>query len=202
MRKPAIFIGLTLLMTVSSYALDSSKDNFDKKFTKTIELESMKIRSQKKYNFNFGTAVAVEEGTLASLEASYHLNELEDISIALTRFDSLYSNTEHLRAKGYILTTYYKYYFGNSFYLKPGLYYKDQETTITNDISSSTVIENLSAVGLDLRIGNQWQWEHFSFGIDWVGQSVDFHNFSINRRQRKETNSFFIALNIYIGVTF
>lgn len=202
-----LWVGFLILGSFSSHPAEPPKtkaSQAEKEFTETIVLESMKSRSEKKYNLNVSTAVALEGGTIRSGEISYNIDELRSLTFSFSDIQSLYSNTDDLNASGKLLSVNYKRFFGNSFYIKSGIYYKNQKTQIAKDElrDHPERTEKLEALGLDLRIGNQWQWDHFTVGIDWIGQATDFYNLSINRGQRKETNSFLYGLNLYIGAVF
>lgn len=66
----------------------------------------------------------------------------------------------------------YKHFFGNSFYTKIGV---DHRTISISNInlfgysdSNNSANEAQSLVG-NFAIGNQWQWENFTVGCDWIG---------------------------------
>ena len=67
-------------------------------------------------------------------------------------------------------TLNYKHFFGNSFYLKAGAGYRKIEIKNARllfvDIKEVGSVENVVA---EVAIGNQWQWETFTLGCDWVG---------------------------------
>lgn len=56
----------------------------------------------------------------------------------------------------------YKKFTGNSFYYQPSLYFR-------NASHVTTVHYKYKDAGVGLRIGNEWQWENFMLGIDWLG---------------------------------
>lgn len=55
-----------------------------------------------------------------------------------------------------------KQFAGNSFYYQPNISYR-------NVTHVTTVDYNYKDINLGVRIGNEWQWENFSFGVDWLG---------------------------------
>lgn len=72
--------------------------------------------------------------------------------------------------------THYKHFVKNSFYVKPGLeyrklsynyttYFPDQKLEESTQFTGSTLTANFA-------IGNQWQWDHFTLGCDWVGIGI------------------------------
>lgn len=206
MRIFSLMFPLLPSLLFASEAINSKKqkDVVEDKFKKTIVLESMKNRTQEKYNINYAIGLAVEGGAIHTGEVSYHLDERRSLSVSFSSLQRLYSNSRALEGNGDLTSINYKRFFGNSFYLKSGLYYKNLKTKIDLDdfYESKDRTERLQAIGLDFRIGNQWQWDYFTIGVDWIAQNIDFYNISINQGQRKETNSFFTAFNVYLGVVF
>lgn len=65
----------------------------------------------------------------------------------------------------------YKKFAGNSFYYQPAVYFRN-----TSHITSAHY--KYEDVGLGLRIGNEWQWENFMLGIDWIG--INHSLFEVN----------------------
>jgi hypothetical protein len=72
---------------------------------------------------------------------------------------------------------YFKHYTGNSFYYRAGLDYNRTEykhtyrSTYNSDWNSNASFDGQS-LNVGFAIGNQWQWENFTLGCDWVGVSV------------------------------
>lgn len=65
----------------------------------------------------------------------------------------------------------YKRFFGNSFYGKIGVDYRSISISDINLFythEQGTIGEADSLVA-NLAIGNQWQWENFTLGCDWIG---------------------------------
>jgi hypothetical protein len=58
----------------------------------------------------------------------------------------------------------YRHFTGNSFYVAPELYYFN--FTKRQDQRAD---DRVTALGASFRIGNQWQWKHFTVGADWIG---------------------------------
>lgn len=70
----------------------------------------------------------------------------------------------------------YKSFNGNSFYWRAGGMFRTYEYDASYyDLSSAQTSNGtvkISATGLDLGIGNQWQWDTFSLGCDWIGAFI------------------------------
>lgn len=77
-----------------------------------------------------------------------------------------------------ILSIDLKSFWGNSFYTRAGfskrdydfswdVYPTDEEGNI--GFETETLTAKTSSMGLELGLGNQWQWNSFTIGADWVG---------------------------------
>ena len=94
-----------------------------------------------------------------------------------------------------------KHFLGNSFYIAPELYYLNYfETDDDKDIFDS-IDEKITALGLSVRIGNQWQFKGVTLGCDWFGAGRNLVHW-------KRTDDFlsnpytFTILNFYVGWSF
>ena len=71
-----------------------------------------------------------------------------------------------------------KYFFGNSFYGKGGVAYRSVGVYNLECVSckagSRIDLGSADSVGAEVAIGNQWQWEYFTLGCDWLGAMVPF----------------------------
>lgn len=66
-----------------------------------------------------------------------------------------------------------KHYVGNSFYYRVGVDHRTMEHRYTDFfITSTTRTFDAKSLGVTVNIGNQWQWEHFTLGCDWVGVTL------------------------------
>lgn len=66
----------------------------------------------------------------------------------------------------------YKHFFSNSFYARMGGAYR--KILLKNAwflFSNRTISEvgSVESLAADLAIGNQWQWQNFTLGCDWIG---------------------------------
>lgn len=96
----------------------------------------------------------------------------------------------------------YKRFIGNSFYLAPEAYYfhffdkkKDGENVF--DIT----VDKLAAVGVSLRIGNQWSWERFTLGVDWIGAGKNLATWTKDDEDI-DAGFTYTILNFYVGWSF
>ncbi|WP_413290177.1 hypothetical protein [Bdellovibrio sp. HCB337] len=67
----------------------------------------------------------------------------------------------------------WKHFYGNSFYTKLGVDHRS--ITVENldyengQFTNSTVVGTANALTGNIAIGNQWQWDSFTMGCDWIG---------------------------------
>lgn len=117
---------------------------------------------------------------------------------------------------------HYKHFLGNSFYVRFGGDYR----TLKYDYKYSSIgfsddtryFEGTSIAG-NFQIGNQWQWENFTLGCDWVGLSLPVSNSISNEKvvsstpdydqtRLKEDENTFVKnahlnlLRFYLGASF
>ena len=109
--------------------------------------------------------------------------------------------------KGTIVKVSGRIFAGNSFYLDSGAYYLDSKYTsgINSTTFSSTTKETsiFKKGGATLKIGNQWQWENFTLGVDWIGAAVELVDLGSKGRDLSEIENLeFIALNLQLGMSF
>ncbi|HWU43533.1 MAG TPA: hypothetical protein VN132_08850 [Bdellovibrio sp.] len=102
---------------------------------------------------------------LVQVEWAHGSNEVNDN--ALTTWSIVRATAE-----GTSVGVNYKHFAGNSFYFKGGVDYR----TISYEYNDSWSPEvyNFKGRGVDASflIGNQWQWDNFTLGCDWVGITV------------------------------
>lgn len=95
----------------------------------------------------------------------------------------------------------YKIFAGNSFYIAPEIYYinyhENDETLTFLDYDN----ERYTALGIGVRIGNQWIIKHFTIGCDWIGVGRNVVHW--NRTDDFLSTPYTLTLlNTYIGVSF
>ena len=77
------------------------------------------------------------------------------------------------RPTGNSLGLHLKYFPGNTFYMNSGLDYRQIDYNdryyISYDSGYQTARFKSRSVALTYGIGNQWQWENFTLGCEWVG---------------------------------
>ncbi len=116
---------------------------------------------------------------------------------------------------------HYKHFTGNSFYLRIGADYrilKYKNTSLNSDLTRDTRSFEGDSIAANFQIGNQWQWESFTLGCDWIGYSApltsNIRNFEVvssldyEHRWAKEDADMYIKkghfnlLRFYMGTSF
>ncbi|MNK86419.1 hypothetical protein D3C87_1063300 [compost metagenome] len=122
---------------------------------------------------------------------------------------------------GSSLAVSYKKFVNNSFYFTSGASYrkiKYNESENFGSVSDYAIDFEGNAIALDFSIGNQWQWQNFTLGCDWIGGSLPISNrietenitgnlsngqTNLDDRKNMYFETFSLsALNFYIGASF
>jgi hypothetical protein len=194
MMKTKICLGFKILFCFGIYFGTSEAAFAAKKSKKRIELarDTKKItskdtpvpsdisednREDKKYLIT-ATPLGIGLGFITGITGGYYLNphtivggRIENHSLDLKIYGYEFFSAQTKSAGGFV-----KYFMGNSFYIDAGLSANITEFTVKNIGYTSEKgfyeyrqHEKWQHGGLDLAIGNQWQWEHFTLGTDWIG---------------------------------
>ncbi|MDP7321476.1 MAG: hypothetical protein QF441_12760 [Bacteriovoracaceae bacterium] len=191
-----------------------------KPYEQVVTYESMKNRDGKKTTLNVGLLGNTFEANSTSLELGYFLDLNTVLSLQFHDLASYNNETTgdevdkawNKDGEGYALSAGLKKYVSNSFYYKPEIYYRKQ--TRINSISYNysfgsstrdligTESTDFSDIGISFKIGNQWQWDNFTLGTDWVGlaSTVAMLEQSGDVESHDKTN--LTLLNFYLGYTF
>lgn len=123
-----------------------------------------------------------------------------------------------------LISARYKYFIGNSFYVNSGLGYrqfvfKDKFETLFGAADNIDAELKSTSLGVEFTIGNQWQWDNFTLGTDWIGIFVPVSSNSddkylVNGQEPEEAKDLndsseslgktpnYELLRFYLGVTF
>lgn len=193
--KTTILIPMMMVAQLS-FAQTTQVETIDK--TTAAQLNNSEMnRRDKKYQLNL---ILTGSGPTAAgslgLSAGYFLEkdkmlflEVTDSKttfskISLTTNDAAKPNFEET-LKGQSIGVHYKQFTGNSFYFRTGLDYGKTSYNFKYTPSSTGNTENASLSGdalyANFQIGNQWQWENFTLGCDWVGLSVPLYSHESDR---------------------
>lgn len=183
-------------------------------------------RLDKKFSVNYlALGVGPSRGTTSGIIASFFIDhnsliDLEFLNGKAYDWDLTFSKYE-IQTRSFGL--HYKRFFGNSFYVRGGLDYRTVDYNYTfNDIfNPNTIFERNSFKGTSLSatilIGNQWQWDYFTLGCDWIGFSQPFSHqvdsesatgSSPDPIYLKSEENYFLkssvtmALRFYLGISF
>lgn len=174
MRKIIFF--KIILVSIFSFAQDENVD----------ASESFANREKAKYQAYYQSMGSSPIGTAPIvLGAGYFLNSTQLLSLEFTSGDGdaslaskfasaltgLISDRKETRQSKSI-GFHIKQFVGNSFYYKIGVDANSLKYRVTWTDGSHQAGEysfNGSSTTLGFQIGNQWQWENFTFGFDWIG---------------------------------
>jgi len=110
--------------------------------------------------------------------------------------------------EGRAMLASFKEFRSNSFYYELFGYYRDIDTTDKiKTFNSVTTFEGKASfrdVGLGIKIGNQWQWEYFTLGCDWIGiaKRVATLKYEGDSSDFFKNSADLTFLNFYIGASF
>lgn len=96
------------------------------------------------------------------------------------------------------LGIYGKKFWGNSFYANLGIFHRVLESKIWDSVESkpisstntsvalesAQIVQKASQQDIEIAIGNQWQWDNFTLGCDWIGIMLPISKkIDVNERQ-------------------
>ncbi len=98
----------------------------------------------------------------------------------------------------------YQHYTSNSFYVAGEVFYlnttEDLDGFWADIFNIQREYARYSSLGAGIRIGNQWSWQNFTLGCDWIGIGRRVGSF------RKETDKLidetYTLLNVKVGASF
>jgi hypothetical protein len=177
--KHVLFFTISLLLGFSTFASTGEPENVlvIKAEPKAIyEGSSEHHRMDKQYVLTGETGFSVGAIPSGGANAGYYLDRNSVVQASYAG-GSLKLIDFSLRTKtGSVL---YKRFLGNSFYFRAGPGYREIELQYDNWLNSTFLKSNgYKDVGVsrslvaDVAIGNQWQWENFTLGCDWIGAMV------------------------------
>ena len=216
---------LLVLLSPCLMAADGINTQSKMKLRKSESTNSLNQRIGKSYSLN-ASALGVTHNALArSFEVGYFLDSSTLISLQFndlqsgvgTADDSRYSDDElktwERNGKGSSLSVGAKSFFGNSFYAKAEGYYRNQDhinkTGSKRDnngkgdwIVTEKETGRIEDLGITAKIGNQWQWSHFTLGCDWIGVNGSLYTLSERGVIQEDDRHSVNLLNFYMGASF
>lgn len=100
----------------------------------------------------------------------------------------------------------YRRFEGNSFNVMPTVYYS-RSTNNEGIYSGNGIYQTLTynEMGIGFRIGNEWQWENFLLGMDWIGINRSLYvsqNYKSSKTYDDDINYTATVLNLNVGYSF
>lgn len=218
-----VFLSLIVCNAFSEEGKATTKDSEKKEISidpsqaktqsSSEEHTSLNNRQNKKYQLSVGVG---NEYSIAAftLTAGYFIDSSQVITLRYSRItqdkeSEALSNELH-RIRAYTLG--YRKFLGNSFNIQPTLYYRKSSTDYVNEGAVKSVgSPNLvyDDVGVGFKIGNEWQWDNFVLGIDWIGLNKTIHKINSQRTWQgapqathfKEETTFTLV-SLYLGASF
>lgn len=191
--KLSVFISLIILLSFSNLKASDSQS----------ARESLK----------FQVAVPLMESIAHSFvpsfsgEFSYFVDQDSNAGLRYFKFDSS-AAIEDVEYRGQAIELFYKKFSGNSFYTRFTLFYRDMNIDKDEDSDDDTDYV-FRDIGGGFSIGNQWQWENFTIGCDWIGVNTRLVTLYYEDTKSSEvlfsTNGYFFTFNVvnlYIGYSF
>lgn len=159
-------------------------------------LDSNSIIGAGVYSFN----------TTASVSASSSVDEDSDLS------DDQADDIDEIMLNGTAVELTFQRFTSNSFYFKPTIFYRNassKDSMKATYINGSRVKKEYSGkatfqdVGAGIKIGNQWQWDNFTLGCDWVGYSAKLFNINFEGDESEYASRAVLSLlNLHLGISF
>jgi hypothetical protein len=161
---------------------------------------SLEERQDKRFQITIGTGREYTEvSTIYS--AGYYLTPDDLLLIRYTLSDSDkygMASSKEMRT----VTLGYRKFLGNSFNIMPTIYYR----RFASDWSTGTTKAyfDYRDAGIGMRLGNEWQTDYFTYGVDWFGinKGIKVANKSQGLIVTSQKLLSFTYGSIYIGLAF
>lgn len=221
MKLKHIITGLVLLLNFAAQA-EEAPVLIKKASTEVVENSSEHNRMGKKWTAQWQLFGAGANGTSQSaLIGGYYLDrnslvQLEAGGGGMTSSGIFMNSRFELSGTSYGI--HYKRFLANSFYFKTGVDYRSVSYSYNYSYTNALEAFEGNSFALSLVIGNQWQWDNFTLGCDWIGFSApfasettsvtyagndSFYRDEIERaKQDYLKNGFAQGLRFYIGYAF
>jgi hypothetical protein len=148
-RIPFIFLPL-LMIANSAFGIESSLYRQDKKSYIVGEAGYSVVPLLSK---GFSAGLGIDPTT--AIEVNYAQGYKN------VKYDEMFSNYYALRVKKF---------FGNSFYANLGVAHRQVMDRTTDRVSRDFYVERRGrSTGVDITVGNRWQFDNLTIGCDWLG---------------------------------
>lgn len=216
---------LPLITLLSLNAIASTEEVIIESRKTIVEKDSSEhMRMNKKLTVQWQLFGSGANGTSQSaIIAGYHLDRNSIIQLEAggggTSFRNTFFNSSEYSYDSYSVGAHFKKFLGNSFYVKSGIDYRTVKYRFDYGYSSVKTGFEGNSTAASIVIGNQWQWNNFTLGCDWIGLSLPFaHNItsetlsdnadSYHRTSLDEDEEHYLkngyaqALRFYVGYSF
>lgn len=216
---------LMLVLSFTSLAWSAPRSKTRVKITQKDEGLSQKNREGKKFGVNVTPMGLTHNALSSSIEGNYFFRKDTIFSLQYTDMQSglgtideeKYSadelNVWKRNGKGMSISGGVKQFFGNSFYAKGEVYYRNQDhiNKTGSKIKPGTINEwvvtyketgRIEDIGFSFKVGNQWQWDNLTVGCDWFGLNRNFNTISKRGSLEEEDINTINLLNLYVGASF
>ncbi len=159
---------------------EPTQEDRSNRYARVVVDESRMNRENLKFTFDFNLTGQMLQSQASGINIGY-FKDLDNI-IYLSYFELEHNDYDWFDEEldnGYIIEAALKHFVGNSFYIRPSIYFYSQELADDEDYdsaSNSYIITDKTvykAAGVGFNIGNQWQWENFTVGCNWIGVRKD-----------------------------
>ena len=189
---------------------DTTNVNPNGKYTRVVVDESTMNRDGLKYTVDFNLTGQMLQSQATGINLGYFKDLNNIIYLSFFNLDTNnYSWVDEELEDGYMIEVALKHFTGNSFYIRPSLYLRSQQLADDEDYDNATDsylatdITDYQTVGIGFNIGNQWQWENFTLGCNWIGIRKDITTID---KDGPGTDAYTEVtgelLNFYLGASF
>lgn len=175
MRAKLLILALIILGSPLTDAASSRENRAGLKYQAALGLGQLELAS----GYGLKLARFIDEKRLVGLDLKVGVQSEED-SERDQRETSIGVN--------------YKHFLGNSFYLNPKIFYLNWSNPREGFPES-----NLTTLGAGLVLGNQWQWERFTLGFDWLSLNKNLIFF---RKEEIHSGWYLRSFYVYLGVSW
>jgi hypothetical protein len=200
---------LIFLNTFPAHSLEENKSDtvINSTAEETKNILKIKNSAGNRIGKKFLLTVGLEEkGTNAS--AGYFLKSDQILGLEFAQGNlGNYQSIDIYNNEYKSLSFYYKEFLGNSFYFRTDILYKKYYTdnwSANPHRDHNEPNGRFNTLGAELKIGNQWQWDHLSLGCDWVGLHKAFlvSANSTSKTFFRDEGFAIDILNFYFGISF
>lgn len=189
--------GVLVVCILSSYSLMAAESDADFVIVKQnkkeiIENSSEAHRINKQYTAHINiTGIGPSFSSVPAVGLGYYIDRNKQIlldinsglalrSRTLSEYDNGTWKTYGPETKTRQIAVSYKQFLGNSFYFKTGVVQNHVEYNYDLSSSAHSAKQSSSFSGDallgQLTIGNQWQWDTFTLGCDWIGYAGNLYS--------------------------